>query len=461
MTTTFLSVDEESIVAQCTPAGSGAIALIRLSGENAIAIADHCAQLPQCKRLGDQVSHTIHYGWVTNELGKRVDQVLFLLMKAPSTFTGQDTVEITCHNNPFLIEEILSVLIKAGARLAMPGEFSRRAVMTGKIDLLQAEAINDLIHANTQYVLKQSMAQLEGTFSKEVQSIEQSLLKALAFCQASFEFIDEEIEFSEQLFALIKQVIASISVIKKRFGQQEQIREGIKIALIGSVNAGKSSLFNALLDKDRSIVTSIPGTTRDVVEAGLYRKGNYWTLIDTAGLRQTDDLIERVGIERSYEQAQIADHVLLIIDGSRSLSLDEERVYKDLIDQYDHKMIYVVTKADLPQLHHSLLKNRATMPVCSSSKEHIQSLESTLMQRIDRAFSSIESPYLLNKRQHHLLATLEHQLTDIVDQFETRPAYELIAYHLNESLASLAELTGKTISESAMDAVFKEFCVGK
>ncbi len=327
----FLSTDEQTIIAQCTPKGSGAIALLRLSGTNAIDIASKISTLASGKTLTQALSHTVHYGSVIDTNQKVVDKVMFIVMHAPRTFTGQNVVEITTHNNQFLVEEIIAHAINHGARLAQQGEFARRAVLNEKIDLVQAEAINELIHANTQLALKKSLAQLEGSFSHWIESIEQKLIKALALSEASFEFIDEEdLEFNQQINTIITKTLDTIARLKHTFDQQQQIREGIRIAIIGSVNAGKSSLFNALLKKDRAIVTSIAGTTRDVIEAGLYKNNNYWTLIDTAGLRQTENIIEQKGIERSHKEAELADIILLVIDGSRTMTTQEQQVYNEL-----------------------------------------------------------------------------------------------------------------------------------
>src|SRR5579863_4648796 len=317
----FYSSSNETIIAQCTPQGTGAIALLRLSGDNTFAIADAISKLPGNKIISALPTHTIHYGWVIDKNGTHIDQVLFLLMRSPHTFTGDDTVEITCHNNPFIIQSIIQAALATGARLAQEGEFSRRAVHNNKIDIIQAEAINDLIHANTQLTLKQSLSQLEGSFSHWITNIEKQLIKALALSDASFEFLDEEnMEFSTQIKEIIDAVLTTITNLKNTFNQQQQIRNGIRIAIIGSVNAGKSSLFNALLNQERAIVTNIAGTTRDAIEAGLYKNGNYWTLIDTAGLRTTDDIVEQLGISRSHEEAHKADIILLVFDGSQQLS---------------------------------------------------------------------------------------------------------------------------------------------
>lgn len=456
------STSNDVIIAQCTPQGSGAIALLRLSGDNAFAIAEKISKLPGNKTISAQPTHTIHYGWVVDNNGAHIDQVLFLLMRAPHTFTGDDTVEITCHNNPFIIQNIIQVALLAGARLAQEGEFSRRAVHNNKIDIVQAEAINDLIHANTQLALKQSLSQLEGSFSHWVTTIEKQLIKALALSDASFEFLDEEnMEFNLQIKEIIDSVITTINTLKSTFNQQQQIRNGIRIAIIGSVNAGKSSLFNALLNQERAIVTNIAGTTRDAIEAGLYKNGNYWTLIDTAGLRTTNDIIEQMGITRSHEQAHKADIILLVFDGSQQLSSAEHTVYQNLLDTYTDKIIIVINKTDLPQQPHQLISNKSTHSVCTTDKNSIKAIESALQDKISSLFASIGSPFLLNQRHYNNLLSLENGLTATINLLGEKTSYELVSYHLQDALTCLSELTGKTISEAGMDAIFREFCVGK
>ena len=237
---------------------------------------------------------------------------------------------------------------------------------------------------------------------------------------------------------------------------------GIRIAIIGSVNAGKSSLFNALLNQERAIVTNIAGTTRDVIEAGLYKNSNYWTLIDTAGLRTTDDIIEQMGITRSHEEAHKADIILLVFDGSQQLSNAETIVYQELMKIYGDKIIIVTNKADLPQQPNPLMLGKTAYPASSTAKNSIQSIESVIQTKIDSLFASIGSPFLLNQRHYNNLLTLETKLTSTLAMLDGhKTSYELVSYHLQDALATLSELTGKTISEAGMDAVFREFCVGK
>lgn len=456
----MLSHDEQTIIAQCTPQGAGAIALLRLSGDDAVAIADRIAQLSSGKRLIDVPTHTIHYGNVVDKAGTVLDNVLFLVMHGPRSFTGQHTVEITCHNNPFICQAIIAAARDAGARLAQEGEFSKRAVLNDKIDLLQAEAINELINANNEQSLKQSLAQLGGSFSAHIQAIEKELISALAFTNASFEFIEEEnIEFGTTIKQIVTSLRTQIATLRSSFDQQKQLRSGIKIALIGSVNAGKSSLFNGLIGQNRAIVTDQAGTTRDVIEAGFYEQGSYWTLIDTAGLRTTNDLIEKEGIKRSYEQAATADIILLIIDSARLLSDQERTIYNDLYTRYSDKIIPVMTKADLPTVIEPLFAK--TVQLCTADRASIQPLKEAIFTKAGELFALLKSPYLLNQRQFNLMIELDKNLQEIDLLLGTDIAYELIAYHITQALAQCSQMTGKTVTEEAMDAVFKEFCVGK
>ena len=458
----MLSHDETAIIAQCTPHGSGAIALLRLTGANAIEIATRMSKCASEKNIAQVPTHTIHFGWVVDTDGNNLDQVLFLVMHAPRTFTGQDTVEITCHNNPFIIESIIQQALLHGARVAREVEFSRRAVQNNKIDILQAEAIKDLIHANTSVALKSSMAQLEGSLSAWSQHIEKGLLKALAYCEASFEYLDEEMEFASDVQKILETLVADIETMNVQFNQQEQIRQGIRIVIIGAVNAGKSSLFNALLKKDRSIVTEVPGTTRDTVEAGLYRNGNYWTLVDTAGLRQTDDMIEQIGIDRAMNEAKTADVVVLVYDGSRAMTLEEHAVYADLHQKYAGKIIVVRNKSDLPRMQQTLLS--ADEYTCSrASKTAVDAIESAIQEKIKQLLSTCNAPYLLNQRQMHELQTLKKHIEQILAMLsdDTNVQYELLAVHIKDALQIISSLTGKSISEQGMDTIFREFCVGK
>ena len=454
-----MSID--TIVAQCTPSGSGAIALLRISGPQAFSVVARCSELSSTKTITDVPSHTIHHGWVTDQQDNKLDEVLFLIMHAPRTFTGEHTVEITCHNNQFLIELLIARIVECGARPAQPGEFTRTAVENNKLDLLQAEAINELIHANGQQALKHAFEQLTGSLSQWVKTLEHETLLLIGLCEASFEFLEEELDFSAQMHRRIETIFSLINHLKKTFDQQHLMRQGVRIALLGTVNAGKSSLFNALVGKQRAIVTPIAGTTRDVIESGIYKDGLYWTFVDTAGLRQTDDVVEREGIQRSYQEAQAADIILLVSDASRSLSDAEQIIYKTILQDHQQKTIVVRNKADLGQIH-DVLKVETSVIVSTHTGLGVDQLQRTVEQYVAALFNDANSPFLLNKRQMTLLTSFEQTLKKAHTLLITAPiAYELVAYHLKEALSVLTELTGKSVSENAMDLIFKEFCVGK
>ena len=454
--------DEETIIAQCTPKGSGAIALLRISGTNAVSITSQIAQLSSGKKLSEQKSHTIHFGWIISPEGKKIDQVLFLLMRAPKTFTGQDIVEITTHNNPFIVNSIIETAIQAGTRLAQQGEFSKRAFLNGKIDLPQAEAINELIHAQTQMSLKSSLSQLHGSLSQTINHFENELTKALAYSEASFEFIeDEETDFTPQIITITEKIIEKIKTLKKTFKRQEHIRQGVRIALLGSVNAGKSSLFNALLDCERAIVTNIPGTTRDTIEAGLFCRETHKTFVDTAGLRQTENVIEKEGIEKSLQEAQKADIIVLVVDGSCTQEKQEKNIYRDIIERYSQKIIFVQNKNDLGTVGKKWLPTKKIISISCKDKKNIDLLKKEIDKKIKNLFSDIQSPFLLNERQHNLLLSLEKKLTALLPMLMKNVQHELVSLHLRDAITHLSEFSGKTIDKKAVDKIFSSFCVGK
>ena len=458
---------DDTIIALASPIGKGAIALIRLSGQDVREIVSKISFLPNNKNIKFVKSSTVHFGFIVDNNKSKIDQVMFIVLDGPRTFTGQNTIEITCHNNQFLIEKIIELAIQNGARLALEGEFTKRAYLNNKIDLIQAEAINELIHANNQLSIKNSLEQIEGSLSSFIKNIETNLIKVLSLAQASFEFLDEDIDFKQQIKDNLALVLDNITKLKNNFNIAQQIRSGIKVVLIGSVNTGKSSLFNALLNQSRSIVTDIEGTTRDTIDASLYHNGNYITITDTAGLRQTDDFIEQEGIKKSFEQAELADIILLIFDGSRNLSIKEQEIYGNLIEKYYKKIIFVANKLDLfanKLLEESIFAKYTIIKISALTKENFDLLIKSIDNKISELFSVIESPYLLNKRHYNNLIKLELQIRDIInifDNFENFIPYELVCHNLKDAIETIGQLTGKSVDEMTLDMVFKEFCVGK
>lgn len=463
----FFTTDTQAIVALCTPRGSGAIALIRISGSNAIAVADSIARLSSGALLAACASHTIHHGLVTDALGKRIDEVLFLLMKAPKTFTGQDCVEITCHNNQFVIEAIINRAIACGARVAGAGEFTKRAFLNGKLDLLQAEALNDFIHASTEEALQRSMAQLKGSFSQRCATVEEGLVQLLGYVEASFEFLDEEqrdFSFESAVQTRTADILETIQAIRAQFAHQKQIKDGVCIALVGATNVGKSTLFNALVGTERAIVAPIAGTTRDSIETNLYDNGTFWLLIDTAGIRSTDDVIEKKGIDRSFAEADRADIILLTIDATVAMDEQTQLAYKSLIEKHDQKIIGVVNKIDCAhdtQVITTLLPQEKLVFVSAHLKLGIAELKATINQRVQSFYTTSSAPFLINQRQFRLLTEIETGLQVIANSYKSGIHYELVAYHVKDLLEKVSALTGKNVTERLLDTVFSEFCVGK
>jgi tRNA modification GTPase len=465
--------DDQPIVACCTPQGKGALALIRVAGVSACEVVAPVICLSSGTCVTRVASHTVHHGRAIDPShgGTVIDEVMVIVMRGPRTFTGQDTVEITCHNNPFIIQGIISVLIQEGARMAGPGEFARRAFIHGKIDLVQAEAIHEIINATNATMLRAALAQLRGSFSEHIQRLERSLIELLAFTEASFEFLDEEqrdIDFAAHLQRRVAEISQAVMLLKKDFDCQHQVREGVRVVIVGAVNAGKSTLFNALLGKQRAIVSPMAGTTRDSVEAGITREGFTLTMIDTAGLRATNDHIEREGIERSWHEVRAADVIIITIDLSRLPTDEEMDYYKNIVSNYAERVIVVGSKADnevdgVRNLVNQLSAQQAALIVSAQLGKGIGELTAAIIDKVRLTTHTATSPYLLNQRHYIILLRVAHIFDAIVVMCNQghAHAYELIAYHIREALEEVAGLTGKGAAEQAFDLVFERFCVGK
>ncbi len=471
MTNAILQFDP--IIALCTPRGSGAIALLRLCGRDAITIATNMSRLSSGKLLSEQSSHTIHHGFVIDQQSDIIDEVLFLLMHSPKTFTGEDTVEITAHNNQFIIDHIIKRAIELGARLAKPGEFTERAYLNKKMDLVQAEALAEVISAQSEQTLRIAQSQMRGSLSSYFGELEHDLITLLGLSEASFEFLDEE-QRDLDFDALVREHIAlirkKIDTLTAQFSLQEHIRSGFRIALIGSVNVGKSTLFNALLEQDRAIVTDRAGTTRDSIEGSRYHKGHFLTYIDTAGIRITEDIIEQEGIARSHTEAARADIIILVIDRSMVFTPFEHQLLIDLVKQYESKIIVVENKEDLTITSCALIQEILAqhpalqdwyVSMSARTSGGLAHLRKLIDAKIDTLFSTLSSPFLLTKRQQALISELDKKLQTIESLCAHSIEYEIVAYHIQDILLELSQLTGKNVHEKMLDMVFRSFCIGK
>lgn len=449
----------DTIIAQTTPSGAGALAVIRLTGPDAFACAAKVAKIAQGD-LTTVASHTIHYGYVVDSDAQPIDQVLFLAMRAPRTFTGEDTVEICCHNNPFIIQRIIKRCCQSGARIALAGEFTQRSVVNGKIGLTQAEAINELVHAQSEQATKAALAQLQGTLSAELERIEDLLQQVLMYCQASFEFLDDDsVTFDSTIRELLETINRESERLISIHQQQKLVREGARVALLGSVNAGKSSLFNALVGKDRAIVSAIAGTTRDAIETTIYHEQAFLTLVDTAGLRQTDDIIEQEGIRRSYAEAEQADIVVLVIDSARPMTPAEIAIYQDLFARHQDKTIMVRTKSDLSSVSNDTLPTG--IHISSIQRTGIAELHEAIIKKLIERVGTNNAPFLINQRHMQVLDRVKEVVTEAIKRSQIVVEYELLYADIQNCSALMSQLTGRSVNEQVMDAIFRQFCVGK
>ena len=452
--------DDHTIIAQCTPQGSGAIALIRVSGPQAVQMTDVVARLHSKKKLQDLETHTIHYGEIV-ENNLIIDTVLFLLMKAPRTFTGEDVVEITCHNNQLIVYKIIRAFLHQGARVAEKGEFAKRAVMNDKLDLVQAEAIHDIITATSDDALKKSLSMLQGSFSSLISEIEEKVLHVIVYAEASFEFLDEEMDFSDEIRKRCDHILSLVGEALQTFDKRRQLYEGIRVALIGKTNVGKSSLFNALINRERAIVTDVAGTTRDTVEALFFHNDLQLTFIDTAGIRKTKNFIEQKGIDRSFDEAAQADIILLVVDNQAEYTEEEIQQHVDLLQKYEDKVVIVQNKIDASSEHVSFLPGKVAIKVSALHKQNIKDVYLALQEKAKAVIGQDNTPFVLNKRQYDLLLQFHHYINSFMKQSKRAFDYELLSFHLKESLELLSEVSGKTITEKAFDKIFQSFCVGK
>ena len=458
-------MEKDVIVAQATPHGKGAIALIRLSGKEVRHILDKCAQLKSKQKIAEVKTHTIHYGTIYDKDENIIDNVLFLVTDGPRSFTGENAIEITSHNNPFIINKIIERTIECGARRALPGEYSERAVLNKKIDLLQAEAIHDLLSAQSELQTQLALGQLEGTLSAEIQKIDDELCALAAWSQASFEFLDEERDFQSVILEKAESIKKSVESLLNQHNFSTLIKEGLKIGIIGSTNVGKSSLLNVILNQKKAIVTDIPGTTRDVVEGTLYKDNIYWTFLDTAGIRKTADLIEQTGIQKSHEIAEKADILLVVFTFKEEEDQEIKKTYHDIIMRHLGKIIFIRNKIDLSHqsnISENFFSQFSSLAVSTHTLEGIEEIIAAIQKKKEELFNTHNISFLLNTRHVSALTETKEKLEYIVKLLRTNsPLYEIILMLIHETQKTLTLMSGKTVEEKSFDKVFRSFCVGK
>ena len=447
---------EDTIVAISTSVGEGAISIIRLSGHDALNIASKVFT----KDLTKVDSHTIHYGFITSN-NEKIDEVLVSVMKAPKTFTREDVVEINCHGGIATTNKVLEVLLENGARLAEPGEFTKRAFLNGRIDLLEAEATMDLISSKAESARKISINTLTGETSNLIKNLRSELVKIISNIEVNIdypEYEDIEVLTNESILPDIKKFKEKLEEIIKKSEDSKVIKEGIRVGIIGRPNVGKSSLLNSLLEEEKAIVTDVPGTTRDIVEGSLIVSGIPLNIIDTAGIRKTEDTVEKIGVEKSLKIIDTSDLLIYILNNNEEITEEEKEILEKTKNK---KRIIVVNKIDLKtKLNKKLLDSYIEISV----KENIGI--DKIKDEIKRLFnigeiSTNDMTYLSNARSIALLKKSLNNINDAINEINNNNPIDIVELSLKESWNNLGEVIGETYTDELLDELFSRFCLGK
>lgn len=453
----------DTIAAIATPLGEGGLAVLRLSGAQALSIADQCFVPVGSFSLKPTVapSHTIHYGRIERD-GKTVDEVLVAVMRAPRTFTREDVIEITCHGGLLPAKMILDLLLENGARLAEPGEFTKRAFLNGRIDLAQAEAVADLIHARTELAMSAANEQLAGKLSQRIETLRDDLVKTLAHIEAHIDFPDEDIapDTKEQLLNCLERAVAFMDTLLRTANEGQILRRGVRTAIIGRPNAGKSSLLNQLLGHDRAIVSATPGTTRDTIEETANIRGLPVVFIDTAGLREAGDELEAEGIRRSRESLAKAELILHVLDGTEPLTAADEILLHEFESK---KRILVRNKSDKTSRLELPEKFRAAaVDVSCATGTGLEPLKDAIKECLWSGEIKAEMlQVMINSRHQEALKRAREATLRTVDALRSGLTLELPAMDLRIAANAVGEIVGKTSTEDLLDSIFSQFCIGK
>lgn len=447
-----LSGLNDTITAIATPPGVGAIGVIRVSGPDAYSIVQ---KLFPSRRLNELPANTLHVGYLKDE-ERLLDEVVLSLFKKPQSFTGEDVIEISCHGSPYVIQQVLNVLVQKGARLAKPGEFSQRAFLNGKMDLAQAEAVADIINSETKAAHQAALNQMRGGFSNDLNQLRDRLINFVALLELELDFSDEDVEFADrsELRNLIDEIYAKTSNLIDSFQLGNVIKKGVSVAIIGKPNAGKSTLLNALLNEERAIVSDIAGTTRDTIEEGLNIQGILFRLIDTAGIREhTADQIEHMGIARSRDNAAKADIIIHVVDPTQD---GNEPAW---MNEYTEKTIVVYNKSDLIKWEENIAPEVILLSARRGSG--IDELRDALYSKAVGSHST-EGSIVTNARHHEALIKICESLDTIREGMESNLSGDLLTVDVRRALYYLGEITGQVeIDRDILGTIFGKFCIGK
>lgn len=456
---------EDTIAAIATPMGEGGIAVIRVSGDDAVQICDTIYKGKE--KLIEVPTHTVHYGRIVHPATKeRIEEALVTVMRGPRSFTREDVVEISCHGGFVSVKKVLDLLLDLGVRLAEPGEFTKRAFLNGRIDLSQAEAVMDLIRAKSDRAFRIAMKQSEGSLSKKIEALRRELVETMAHIEVNIDYPEHDVEELTSAFIKDKcgRVMEEIDKLLHSAKQGKILREGIVTAIVGRPNVGKSSLLNTLAQEERAIVTDIAGTTRDVIEEYVNVNGIPLKLLDTAGIRETADLVEKIGVERSRSALSEADLILLVVNGAEPLTEEEQELIEQLKDR---QTIVIINKQDLPQRIDTAYIERV---FGEGRVVRTSLLEQQGIDRLEKAIADIfftgqlesgDLTYVSNVRHIHLLNRAKASLEEAYTAAEQFVPIDMIQIDVRNAWESLGEIIGDSVSESLIDQIFSQFCLGK
>ncbi len=450
---------DEPIVALATAQGISAIAVIRLSGKDSIAITQ---KVFKGKDLAKQPSHTIHFGTL-HDGEKNIDEVLISIFKEPNSFTKENAVEISCHGSPVIVKEIIKVLLKNGTRLATPGEFTKRAFLNGRFDLAQAEAVADIINAETDNARQAALNQMRGGFSKEIQHLREELIHFASLIELELDFGEEDVEFAKRddLKKLIQRIQSYLHSLIHSFDQGNVIKNGVPTVIAGKPNAGKSTLLNALLNEEKAIVSEIPGTTRDVIEDEMILGGISFRFMDTAGLRDTTDIVEALGIERTRESLRKASLILYLFDLSKS-SLDEINIEENEIKKLNVPYLKIGNKVDKadPDLIKKLEREDFIL-ISASQKKNIQQLKDKILSHFQINEVKQGDVLVTNLRHYQGLKQTDESLNRVLAGMDSGITGDFLAMDIRQALHYLGEITGQVTTDDLLANIFSKFCIGK
>lgn len=458
-------VIDDTIAAISTAVGTGGIGIVRISGDKAIDIVDSIFLSKKNKTLKNSGSHRILYGHIIDDQKQIIDEVLIMVMKAPNTFTREDIIEINCHGGMIVTKKILDLVIRQGVRLAEPGEFTQRAFLNGRIDLSQAEAVIDIINAKTDLALQTSVQQLEGNLSDRVQQLRKSIVEMLAYIEASIDYPEYDLDEPpyDDLYEECEKIKSEISSLLENVDSGRILKEGLDTVIIGKPNVGKSSLLNTLIKENRAIVTDIPGTTRDVLEQYINVKGIPLRIVDTAGIRETENMVEKIGVEKTKEWIEKADLIILLLDATTILTEEDELIFKLVKNK---KVIVLLNKIDLPlQITEETLLRRIPykiIPISAKYGEGIQELETEIKELFFHGKIQVNDQIYINNVRHKnsLLESL-HGMENVINTIEMRLPEDCMSIDLKQTYESLGKIIGEEVSDDVIHQIFSQFCLGK